>query len=790
MDQDYSESPTVQDTEEIHIPSELPVLPLKDIVTYPYMIVPLLVTREKSILAIEQSVAQDRLTLMVSQRDPEMEDPGPEDMFPIGTVGVIMRMIRLPDDKLRILVQGLTRARLRRCYAKAGCLRAKIETIGEPIAPQLLEAEALVRSVRNNLQAASQLGKEFSPEVMVVLQNLDDLGRLADLAASNLQLSVEEGQSVLETIDPFKRLQKVNELLARELELLAVQNRISSQAKDEIEKGQREYFLRQQMKAIRSELGEGNELAEEIESYRERLQEAQFPEEARNETSRQIERLERLHPDSAETGTVRNFLEWIFSLPWSQTTPDRLDLRKAKRILDADHYNLEEVKTRIIEYLAVLKLKKNLKGPILCLVGPPGVGKTSLGRSVARALGRNFVRLSLGGIHDEAEIRGHRRTYVGAMPGRIIQSMRLAGSNNPVLMLDEVDKIGSDFRGDPASALLEVLDPEQNYSFRDNFLGVPFDLSRVLFITTANLLDPIHPAFKDRLEVIRLSGYSEEEKLRIARRYILPKQLDAHGLARKDLNLTDSGLRTIISSYTREAGLRNLERELASICRKLARKVAEGTLGPFRISRNDVFGYLGVEKILSNPGLREERVGIATGLAWTPTGGEVLLIEVIKMKGKGQLLLTGQLGDVMKESAQAAMSYARARADQFKIDVNFFENHDFHVHIPEGAIPKDGPSAGIALAAALVSLCTNSKLRSDVALTGEISLTGRILPVGGVKEKLLAARRARIKTVVIPKANKKDLASLPQELERDLKIITAESLDEALRVALRDTLSV
>jgi ATP-dependent Lon protease len=790
MERDYSEKQTVQDTEDIRIPSELPVLPLKDIVTFPYMIVPLLVTREKSILAIEQSVEKDRLALMVSQRDPRVEDPGPEDMFPIGTVGVIMRMIRLPDDKLRILVQGLTRARLSRCDAKAGYLWAEIETISEPRPPQLLEAEALLRSVRSNLQTASQLGKEFSPEVMVVLQNLDDLGRLADLAASNLQLSVREGQSVLETIDPVKRLQKVNEFVARELELLVVQNRISSQAKDEIEKGQREYFLRQQLKAIRSELGEGNDLAEEVERYRERLLEAQFPEEAHIETSRQIERLERLHPDSAETGTVRNFLDWVFSLPWSKNTRDTLDLRKARKILDADHYNLEEVKTRIIEYLAVLKLKKNLKGPLLCFVGPPGVGKTSLGRSVARALGRNFVRLSLGGVHDEAEIRGHRRTYVGAMPGRIIQSIRLAGSSNPVFMLDEVDKIGSDFRGDPASALLEVLDPEQNYSFRDNFLGVPFDLSRVLFITTANLLDPIQPAFRDRLEVIRLAGYTEEEKLKIARRHLLPRQLEAHGLAGANLTITNSGLQTVISSYTREAGLRNLERELASICRKIARKIAEGAPGPFRVGRKEVSEYLGAEKIFIDPVLREERVGIATGLAWTPTGGEVLLIEVIKMKGKGQLLLTGQLGDVMKESAQAAMSYARAKADEFKIEATVFESHDFHIHIPEGAIPKDGPSAGIALAAALVSLCTDTKLRNDVALTGEISLTGRILPVGGVKEKLLAARRARIKTVVLPKGNKKDLISLPEQLAREIEIVLADHIDQALQVALRGALSV
>ena len=774
-----------QQRKQIEIPARLPVLPLKDIVSFPFMIVPLFVTRERSVSAIDQSLAQNRMIFLVSQKDQSIEEPSSDDLYEVGTVGLIMRMLKLPEQHLRILVQGLARARLTKCDGEAGYLTATIETIPEEEVDSNIEIEALVRNVKESMDQAVQLGKSLSPEVLVVLQNLDDPGRLADLTASNLDLKVEDGQRILETTDPVERLRTTNELLVRELELLDVQKRISSQAKDEIEKGQREYFLRQQLKAIQSELGEGNELADEIAQYRKKLEEAQLPEETEEETSRQINRLERMHPDSAETATVRNYLDWVLNLPWSVSTKDNYDLTKARRILDKDHYNLEEVKTRILEYLAVLKLKKDMKGPILCFVGPPGVGKTSLGMSIARALGRKFARMSLGGMHDEAEIRGHRRTYVGAMPGRIIQTIRHGGTNNPVLMLDEVDKIGADFRGDPSAALLEVLDPEQNDSFRDNFLGVAFDLSRVLFITTANILDPIQPAFLDRMELIHLSGYSEREKLEIARRYLIPKQIEAHGISSRDIQFMSSGILTIIGSYTREAGLRNLERELASVCRKVARKIAEGRKGRYRIDRDVVADYLGVEKIQPEPLLKESRIGVAAGLAWTPTGGDIIFVETLPMKGKGTLTLTGQLGDVMKESAQAAMSYARAEAGQFRIDPSTFENTDYHIHVPAGAIPKDGPSAGVTLAASLISAATGRPVHRDVALSGEITLRGQVLPVGGLKGKILAARRAKIKKVVLPKANQKDLPDLPKELAKEMEFLFADRMDDVIRYALQ-----
>lgn len=774
-----------QSDEQIQIPARLPVLPLKDIVTFPFMIVPLFIMRERSVVAIDQALAQNRMILLVTQKDQAMEEPSPEDIYQVGTVGVIMRMLKLPDQRLRILVQGLARASIKNWQTETGFLTATIETIPEPALDYTIEVEALVRNAKSSMEKAAQLGKNVSPEVMVVLQNLEDPGRLADLIGSNLDLKVEEAQRILEIIDPVARLRRIHELLIRELELLDVQQKISTQAKDEIEKSQREYFLRQQLKAIQTELGEGNELAEEIEQYRKKLAEAKLTGEAHEETERQIQRLQRMHPDAAETATVRNYLDWVLHLPWSVSTQDHHHLEQAQAILDEDHYDLEEVKTRILEYLAILKLKNDMRGPILCFVGPPGVGKTSLGMSIARALGRKFARMSLGGIHDEAEIRGHRRTYVGAMPGRIIQAIRTAGTNNPVLMLDEVDKIGADFRGDPASALLEVLDPEQNHSFRDNFLGVPFDLSRVLFIATANFLDPIQPAFLDRMEVIRLSGYSEQEKLQIARRYLVPKQLKAHGLSDSDIRFTHSGILTIINRYTREAGLRNLERELASICRKVARKIAEGRPGPYRIDGRAVSTYLGVEKIYPEELLKEDRVGVAAGLAWTPAGGDILFVEALPMKGKGNLILTGHLGDVMKESAQAAMSYARARSRQFQVDPDVFDKTDFHIHVPAGSIPKDGPSAGVTLATALISACTGRPVRRDVALTGEITLRGQVLPIGGLKEKILAARRAKIKKIILPKANEKDLPELPEDLKKGMTFILADEIDDVIRHALK-----
>jgi ATP-dependent Lon protease len=585
-------------------------------------------------------------------------------------------------------------------------------------------------------------------------------------------------------VDPVSRLKKIHELMTKELELLTVQQEINTQAKGEIDKSQREFFLRQQLKAIQQELGESSELSEEIQQLRDKIAKAKMPKEVVEECERQLKKLERMHPDSAETATLRNYLDWMVALPWAVSTKDNLDLRRAKRTLDEDHTGLEKIKERILEYLAVRKIKGDTKGPILCFVGPPGVGKTSLGKSIARALERKFVRLSLGGVHDEAEIRGHRRTYVGAMPGRIMQGIHQAGSNNPVFMMDEVDKIGADYRGDPSSALLEVLDPEQNSTFRDNYLGVPFDLSRVLFITTANLLDPIQPAFRDRMEIIELSGYTEEEKLAIARKHLIPKQLMEHGLKSHQVQFTDAAIRAIVTQYTREAGLRNLEREIGSVCRKVARRIAEGKRGAVRIRPDSLHEYLGSAKILPEEMSKKDQVGVATGLAWTPTGGEIMFIESTAMRGKGGLMLTGKLGEVMKESAHAALSYARSHARELGIDENFFQDRDIHIHVPEGAIPKDGPSAGITMATAMISLFTGRPVRKKVAMTGEITLSGNVLPIGGLKEKVLAARRAKIKRVIIPQLNRKDLDDIPKSVRSSMEIIPVEEVKQVFEIAL------
>ncbi|NWG12587.1 MAG: endopeptidase La [Acidobacteria bacterium] len=769
----------------VEIPGTLPVLPLSGTVTFPYMIVPLLVTSERAINAVDVALSRNRMVLLVTQRTSEVENPTPKDMYDIGTVGVVIRMLKMPDQNVRILAQGIARAHVRQWEEGLPYIQASIEVVeeGKPEAATL-ELEALRRNINAALEKASTLGKNIPQEVSIIAANLEDPGRLADLAASNLSLKVEEAQEILSILDPMKRLRRVHELLTREVELLTVQQQISSQARGEIDKGQREYFLRQQLKAIQSELGEGNELQEEVRRYAARAEEVKLPKEAREEFDRQLRRLEKLHPDAAETSIVRTYLDWMVGLPWSVETEDNHDLHEARRILEEDHYGLQKIKERILEHLAVRKLKKDSKGPILCFVGPPGTGKTSLGRSIARALGRKFVRLSLGGVHDEAEIRGHRRTYVGAMPGRIIQGLHQAGSRNPVFMMDEVDKIGADFRGDPSSALLEVLDPEQNNSFRDNYLGVPFDLSRVLFITTANVLDTIQPAFLDRMEVIRLSGYTEQEKLQIARRYLVPRQLEAHGLTPRSIVISSPVLRTIIRAYTREAGLRNLEREIATICRKAAVRRAMGNARPIVITRDKLPKFLGPPGNMPEERLRRSQAGIATGLAWTPVGGDVLFVEAQAMAGKGTLTLTGQMGDVMKESAQAALSYARAHAGRFGIKEDIFSKRDFHIHIPEGAIPKDGPSAGITLAAALVSVCTGRAVRRDVAMTGEITLRGDVLPVGGIKEKLLAAHRGRIRTIIMPRQNQKDLEEIPRDVRKDLKIILVDRMTEVIKHAL------
>jgi ATP-dependent Lon protease len=774
-----------EQNQKLQIPSKLPVLLLRDVVIFPYMIAPLFVGREKSKNAIDQALSSNRMILLLTQKDMEIEDPKREDVYDMGTVALIMRMLKLPDGRVRILAQGLIRARVESFEDDGSLVSAGVQIVQEADkAEKTLESEALLRNVRSGLERATSLGKTVAPEVLIIASNVEEPGRLADLTASNLELKVQEAQDILEIVDPSQRLRKVYELLTRELELLDVQSKISTEAKGEMDKLQKQYFLRQQMKAIQKELGEGTEIQEEIKTYQDKLRKIKVADEVKEELEKQISRLAQMHPESAETAVVRTYLDWMFSLPWDKSTVDNLDLRKAMKILDEDHYGLEKIKERIVEYLGVRKLSKTIKGPILCFVGPPGVGKTSLGRSIARALGRKFVRISLGGVHDEAEIRGHRRTYVGAMPGRIVQGIRRAGSINPVFMMDEVDKIGADFRGDPSSALLEVLDPEQNNQFRDHYLGVPYDLSKVLFITTANLLDPIQPAFRDRMEVLELPGYTEEEKVQIAVRHLIPKQIGENALSDKLVRFSDGALKKIIALYTREAGVRNLEREIASVCRKVARKVAEGRKGLTFVTSQKIESFLGPPKIFKDQLIQKDQVGTATGVAWTATGGEILFVEATKMQGKGNLQLTGSLGDVMKESAQAAMSYARAHGAELGIDGRIFYQNDFHIHIPEGAIPKDGPSAGVTMATALISICTNNKVRWDVAMTGEITLRGNVLPVGGVKEKVLAARRAGVKKMIMPAANKKDLVEIPKKVISDMKFIFVEDVREVLSQAL------
>jgi ATP-dependent Lon protease len=780
-----TESNGADEQQEIKIPDLLPVLPLPDSVVFPYMILPLFVNRDKATKAVDQSLSENRMILLVSQKNTSADDPKGSDLYQFGTVSIIMRMLKLPDGRVRVLVQGLSRAQVEYYDESKPYLVAKVSPKTEPhVTADSVELEALIRNVKTSLERAVSLGKNISQDLVAIAQNLEDPARLADLVASNLDLKVDKAQQVLELIDPVARLRRVHELMTKEIEVLEIQNDINAQARGEIDKSQREFYLRQQMKAIQQELGEGNEVQEEIEQYRVKIKKAKMPEEVAEEATRQLGRLERMHPDAAETATLRNYLDWMVSLPWTKSTKDNLDLKKAQKILDEDHYGLEKIKERILEHLAVRKLKKDSKGPILCFVGPPGVGKTSLGRSIARALGRKFVRMSLGGVHDEAEIRGHRRTYVGAMPGRIIQSISQAGTNNPVFMMDEVDKIGADFRGDPSSALLEVLDPEQNFAFRDNYLGVPFDLSNVMFVTTANMLDPIQPAFRDRMEIIQLSGYTEQEKLEIAKRHLIPKQIAEHGLTKNQVQFTDDAIRAMINQYTQEAGLRSLEREFASVCRKVARQIATGEKKARKIHIDNLDQYLGRPKVFQDELLKRDQVGVATGLAWTPVGGDILFVEATSMRGRGALTLTGQLGDVMKESAQAALSYARAHAVEFGIKDDFFGKHDIHVHVPEGSIPKDGPSAGVTMATAILSLLTGKAVHRKIALTGEITLRGEVLPVGGIKEKVLAAHRAKINTVILPSLNKRDLEDVSEEVRNSMKFIFVDDVKSVFKAAL------
>ena len=768
------------------IPDRLPLLPIRDIVVFPYMVLPLFVGREMSVKAIEAALAGNRIIMLAAQRSLEVENPQPEDIYSVGTVGMVMRMLKLPDDRIKILVQGLAKARIEEFIQTEPFFEVRLKQLPEvKVQGQSLEGEALMRTVKEQLERLVSLGKILMPDVMVVIENLQDPGRLADMTVSNLGLKVDATQEVLEIEDPIVRLRRASELLGAEIEVLSMQQKIQAEAKGEMDKTQREYFLREQLKAIQKELGELDERAEEVAEFRKSIKDSKMPEKVLKEAEKQLKRLEKMHPDTAEAATVRTYLEWLVELPWSKKTKDTLDIKAAANVLNEDHYDLEKVKERILEYLAVRKMKEKMKGPILCFVGPPGVGKTSLGKSIARALGREFVRISLGGIRDEAEIRGHRRTYVGAMPGRIIQGIKQAGTANPVFMMDEVDKVGADFRGDPSAALLEVLDPEQNHAFSDHYLGVPFDLSEVMFITTANLMDPILSALRDRMEIIEIPGYSQEEKIGIAKRFLIPRQLTEHGITEKQITFTDRALHRIVGDYTREAGVRNLEREIANVMRKVVKKIAEGEDQLYAITPTSLPKYLGVPRHHKESEEKKDLIGVATGLAWTEVGGDIIHIEATIMKGKGTLTLTGHLGDVMKESAQAALSYVRSRARQLGLKPDVFAQHDIHIHVPAGAIPKDGPSAGITMATALTSAFTNRPVRHELAMTGEVTLRGRVLEIGGLKEKILAAKRVGIFKVILPKKNQKDLVDIPKHLLKGMTCIFAETMDEVLGAALR-----
>ncbi len=778
------ENDTEQGSEELKIPEVLPLLPIRDVVVYPFMIIPLFVGREMSVKAVDSALAGDRMILLATQHDVGDEDPPADKIYEVGTVAMIMRMLKLPDGRVKILVQGLAKARITEYVSDKPFYMVRVERQNDtPVVDISLETEALIRTVREQLTKIIELGKQVSPEVMVILENIQDPGSMADLVSSNLGLKVADAQTLLEINDPIVRLTKVNEFLNREVELLSVQAKIQNAAREEMGKNHKEYYLREQMKAIQSELGD-NEGKEELVEIRKAIEAAKMPEAVQKEALKQLSRLENMHPDGGEASIVRTYLDWIVELPWSKSTRDSLDIVRAKKILDDDHFYLEKIKERILEFLAVRKLKKKMKGPILCFVGPPGVGKTSLGKSIARAMNRKFVRISLGGVRDEAEIRGHRRTYIGALPGRILQGLKQAGANNPVFMLDELDKLGYDYKGDPSSALLEVLDPEQNNSFSDHYINQPFDLSNVMFVATANQMDPIPSALRDRMEVINLAGYTEEEKLQIAKRYLVPRQTSENGLKPKHISFDDESISEIISKYTREAGLRNLEREIGKICRKVARKVAEGNPRTVKVTAKSLHTYLGVEKYIREEDLDKNEIGVVNGLAWTPVGGEILHIEASLMAGKTALTLTGQLGDVMKESVQAAHSYIRAHAGALHLKPEIFQHNEIHVHVPAGAIPKDGPSAGVAMTVALVSILCHIPVKKDVAMTGEVTLRGKVLPIGGLKEKILAAVRSRMRLVIIPEQNKKDLEDIPPEILKKVKIVAVSEVEDALKLAL------
>jgi ATP-dependent Lon protease len=769
------------------LPDALPVLPLRETVTFPETLTPLAVGQERSIKLVNDVLGANRMLAMVAARDPEDEQPGPDGLYEVGVVGVVARMLKVPDGTLRILVQGTQRVRLGPYVAEQPYLVARIAELPDVVedGPEL---EALTRNVQRTFSEIIEQIPYLPEELQMAVANLDDPAALAHLIAGTLRISTEEKQALLEEVKVVGRLRHLTQILARELEVVQLGTQIQSQVQSEIDKGQREFFLRQQLKAIQDELGEGDEQQAEINELRDRIEKAELPEHAQKAADRELGRLEKLPPAAAEHGVIRTYLEWLVELPWSVGTEDNLDIAHAREVLDADHYDLEKVKDRILEYLAVRKLKPDSPGPILCFVGPPGVGKTSLGRSIAKALGREFERISVGGVRDEAEIRGHRRTYIGALPGTIVRALRDAGSRNPVFMIDEIDKMGADFRGDPASAMLEVLDPAQNDSFRDHYLDLEFDLSEVMFIATANILDTIPGPLQDRMETIELAGYTLEEKRHIARRYLVPRQIEANGLRPSQIEFADPALTAIVEEYTREAGVRNLERQVGTICRKVAREVAEGNVknGKVKISAKRARELLGRRRFFAEQRRRTKVPGVATGLAWTPTGGDVLFIEATSMPGTGHLQITGQLGDVMKESAQAALSWVRGHWAEVAPGLGelWFSEHDIHIHVPAGAVPKDGPSAGVAMTVALASLVSGRPVRNDVAMTGEVTLTGQVLPIGGLKEKSLAAQRAGIKRVLVPERNEGDVAEIPEHERSALEFVYVDEVSKAIEAAL------
>jgi ATP-dependent Lon protease len=766
------------------MPEALPILPLFDATLFPKMVLPLVVMQGESIQLIDEAMSKNRIIGLLVSKEKEMKSSYlREDLYDVGTSALILKMAKTEDNKAQLLVQGLSRFRVKEILEEQPYLKVQVELINEKEEKDK-EIEALMSNLVGLFSKVVELSPGLQPEIASMARSIKEASTLADMITSSINSTSEEKQKILETIDIKERLKEVTRLTNYQLEIVELGSKIQTQVKGDMDKRQREYYLRQQLKAIQDELGEKEEGTVEVEEYRAKIEEKNLPEEAKKEAERELDRLSKMHPSSAEYTVVSTYLDWITTLPWNETTKDNLDIKKAEKILDDDHYGLEKPKKRIIEYLAVRKLKPESKGPILCLAGPPGTGKTSLGQSIAKALGRKFVRISLGGVRDEAEIRGHRRTYVGALPGRIIQSLRRAESKNPVFMLDEIDKVGSDFRGDPSSALLEVLDPEQNFSFQDHYLDVPFDLSNVMFITTANILDTIPPALRDRMEVLQLLGYTEDEKIKIAQRYLVPRQREAHGLNANQIKFTTGAIKRIISGYTREAGLRNLEREIATICRGVAAKIATGEAESIEIKVVNVSKYLGSIKITAESKARTMTPGVTMGLAWTPTGGDLLFIEATTMKGKKGLTLTGQLGDVMKESATAALSFIRTNASSLGIEENYFESHDIHIHVPAGAIPKDGPSAGVTMLTALASLLTNKAVKKDLAMTGEITLRGQVLPVGGIKEKVLAAHRAGIKTLILPKFNVKDLEDIPKKVQKDIEFHFVDKMRDVLKLAL------